>query len=109
MGAGKRGRDFVRAFAEEVIRRGLDVEFAFETRADSVETELFALLKQAGLYIVFLGIESGYQPTLDYFQKDITVAENRQAIEICEALVLTSVWAVSCFTSVPPWRRYERT
>ena len=80
LGSGNNGRRFARGFAEELIRRKLDVGFYLGTRADSVREDVFALLVEAGLTDVFLGVESGYQPTLDYYRKDIAVETQRDAI-----------------------------
>lgn len=80
MGAGPNGRAFARSFAEEVMRRKLDIEFSFETRSDSIDREIFAQLRDAGLSHVFLGVESGYQPTLDFYRKDVTVERQAEAI-----------------------------
>ena len=86
MGGGKRGRDFARDFGRELLARDLGVAFSVETRADTVDRESFELLKRAGLKLVFMGIESGYQPTLDRYQKDISVEENLAAIRVLQAL-----------------------
>ncbi len=86
MGAGRRGRQFAQGFAQEILSRNLSVNFCFETRADSIDRETFLQLREAGLDRVFLGIESGYQPTLDYYRKDITVETNLEAIRILQEL-----------------------
>ncbi|MBK8255745.1 MAG: radical SAM protein [Polyangiaceae bacterium] len=98
MGAGQSGRDFARAFAREIIDRGLEVYFAFDTRADTIDRETFALLKRAGLWRVFMGIESGYQPTLDYFRKDITVEQNLKAVKILQSLDIGFTMGMIMFT-----------
>ena len=86
MGGGKRGRRFVEGFADEVLSRGLDIRFSIENRADTLNKPIFRKLHRAGLERVFMGIESGYQPTLDYYRKDITVEQNLRAIRTLEEL-----------------------
>ncbi len=72
--------------AEEIITRKLKFPFYISCRAIDVERNLFSVLKRAGLHTVFLGIESGQQNTLDLFDKQTTVEQNRQAIKILQEL-----------------------
>ncbi len=76
----------IEEFARELINRKLDLQFTVECRSNEVKVDLMKLLKQAGLRSVFLGVESGYQPTLNLFQKDLTVKDNEQAIQILQNL-----------------------
>ena len=85
-GGGKRGRRFAESLADEILDRGLKVRFSIENRADTIDVPIFRKLKQAGLQRVFMGIESGYQPTLDYYRKDISVEQNMKAIRTLESL-----------------------
>lgn len=87
---GGQGRGYTRAanVAEEILKRNLDLRFVMACRPDDVEEKLFANLKRAGLAGVFLGIESGSQAMLDRFQKDITVEQNIEAMEILKKLGL---------------------
>jgi radical SAM superfamily enzyme YgiQ (UPF0313 family) len=57
--------------------------FGFETRANDIQEGSIALLTEAGLRYIFLGIESGSQHWLDKMQKNITVADNIRALKIC--------------------------
>ncbi|QUI21851.1 B12-binding domain-containing radical SAM protein [Vallitalea pronyensis] len=47
---------------------------------------LLKKLKEVGLYHVFIGIESFSQRQLDYFQKNVTVKENMEALEVVAKL-----------------------
>lgn len=75
-----------RKIANEIIKRNLNIKFSIQCRVNDIDEELFTLLKQAGLIRVFLGIESGSQPVLDRFKKDITVDDNLNAIKILSLL-----------------------
>jgi radical SAM superfamily enzyme YgiQ (UPF0313 family) len=55
-------------------------------RADAVDPALFAEMKAAGLYYVYMGLESGSEDGLETLNKDITVAENLRAVEILKTL-----------------------
>lgn len=75
-------RQRVEEFARELRERQMNVQFSIECRANEVDPELMKLLKKVGLYTVFLGLESGYQPTLDRFRKGMKVEQNLRAIQI---------------------------
>jgi anaerobic magnesium-protoporphyrin IX monomethyl ester cyclase len=89
IGPGKIGRRQAHEFAEELGRRKPDYSLGISCRADQVEEELFRELKLAGLRLVFLGIESGNNETLDLFNKRTTEEVNRRALEILKKLDLS--------------------
>lgn len=86
IGGSRRDHERIEEFARQLMARKLNIQFSFECRANEVEPELFKLLKEAGLRSVFLGIESGYQPTLDLFQKGLRVEDNERAIKTLQKL-----------------------
>jgi len=88
IGPGQAGKDRARRFAQEVLSRGLRINFSIQCRADDVEADLFSHLKEAGLRRVFIGIESGVQEVLDRFEKGVTVAQNLEALETLKRLGL---------------------
>jgi len=86
VGPGRRGRDRALAFAEAVIRSGLEVEFRLSVRADDVDAELFRHLKAAGLACVAVGVEAAFSRALQTYRKGLTVAQNQRALEILTGL-----------------------
>jgi hypothetical protein len=82
IGPGPRGRARARAFAEEILRRGLKVRFEVFLRADAVadDDELVALLRRAGMVRVFMGIEASDDAELRRLRKGIDVAMVRRAV-----------------------------
>jgi radical SAM superfamily enzyme YgiQ (UPF0313 family) len=80
MGPGRSGKMRAQGIAQEIVRRKLRLSFSISCRANDVDSDTFAGLKQAGLGCVFLGVESGVQKGLDLFNKGITVKENEQAL-----------------------------
>lgn len=82
LGPSEKTQARVRQIAEEIIKRKLRITFTIECRADEVNEDILELLKEAGLTVVFLGIESGVQRQLDTFNKHTTVEQNKRAIEI---------------------------
>ncbi len=75
-----------RKIATEIIRRKLKIKFAIQCRPDSVEKKTFRILREAGLYLVFLGVESGIERSLKYFKKGITLSQIRNSICILNEL-----------------------
>ena len=68
---------------EEISKRSLDIFFTVHMRAESIiklDDSLLLKLKKTGLLRVCMGIESGYQPTLNLFKKIASVNENINAI-----------------------------
>jgi len=86
IGPGAHGSLRAYEIGEEILKRGLQIDFALSTRPDQVEEELFRSLKQAGLKEVFLGIESMSQESLNLYKKKTTVQQNRRAVETLEKL-----------------------
>jgi len=83
IGPGQRGHKWAQDIAKEILDRKLDdIAFSIYARANDIKYETFSLLKQAGLYAVFIGIESFSQEVLDRYRKGVTVQQNLQAIQI---------------------------
>jgi radical SAM superfamily enzyme YgiQ (UPF0313 family) len=101
MGPGKRGREVAENLARELIRRrrsGLpEVRFSFECRVTDVDPDLFRLLKEAGLHRLFLGVEAMNQRQLDFFNKKVSVEDNRRALAVLDDLGLDVVIGMIMF------------
>lgn len=78
------GKQRMLDICREIKKRKLKVHFRVLFRSESVvkmEDELLEELKESGLFHVFLGIESGYEPALKIFHKRASVQDNAVAIE----------------------------
>ncbi|MBV9762045.1 MAG: B12-binding domain-containing radical SAM protein [Acidobacteriaceae bacterium] len=75
-------------FVQEIHRNGLKgrVVWKINCRADAVEPELFKKMHEAGLYMVYMGLESGTEEGLKTLHKQITVEQNVRAVQILKAL-----------------------
>lgn len=78
----KRGTEI----AERIIKSGLPIRFRISARSNNIDWEVFQLLKEAGLYAISIGIESGVQRMLDTFNKNLTVEQNQNALDILKEL-----------------------
>lgn len=83
---GNYGVERAEKIAKLLIEKRIRIRFTIECRADDVSFETMSLLKKAGLYKVFIGIESGSQTVLDRYRKGTTVAQNHNAIKVLNEL-----------------------
>jgi anaerobic magnesium-protoporphyrin IX monomethyl ester cyclase len=81
--------DFCSRYEEEVKR-----PFTCQTRADFVvkHPDLVERLRDVGLWMFVIGIESFNQRLLDFMNKGTTVEQNVEAMKICKELGI-KVWA----------------
>ncbi len=59
----------VQAICEELIRRKINIEWACNSRIDTISPELLKIMKKAGCVYITFGVESGNQEVLDKFIK----------------------------------------
>lgn len=85
VGPGEQGRDRARAIAELMLQRRLDLRFRIMCSADAITYDALARLVEAGLYSIFIGIESGSQKRLTAYRKG-TVQQNVRALEVLDRL-----------------------
>ncbi len=87
---GKVWRKWANEFVDELHRSGLPerVIWKMNCRADAVDRELFIRMKEAGLYFVYMGLESGSEQGLETLHKQITVEQNLRAVEILKSIGL---------------------
>jgi anaerobic magnesium-protoporphyrin IX monomethyl ester cyclase len=63
-------RRFVRALCEELIARNSTMPWMARVRADEVDYDLLALMKQARCIMLGMGVEAGTQRIIDVIQKN---------------------------------------
>ena len=87
---GPKWRKWANDFVDELYSQELagKVIWKINCRADAVEAELMARMRDAGLCVVYMGLESGSENGLETLNKDITVDENLKAVETLKSLGL---------------------
>jgi len=66
-----------------LINMGKDFDLVIQgTRVDFADKILYKKMKKAGVKIIFLGIESGNQDVLDFYNKEITLSQIRNAVKL---------------------------
>ena len=71
-------------------RSGLarDVIWKINCRADAVDRDLFIKMRDAGLYLVYMGLESGSEEGLETLHKQISVEQNLRAVNLLKSIGL---------------------
>lgn len=96
---GQRGRRWV----DELMTRMHDSGLAENTiwkiscRAEYVEPNLFAAMRGAGLFLVYMGIESGVDSGLEILFKQMTIQQNLNAVAILKQLDITYSYGFMLF------------
>ena len=81
-----------RSWADELVGRMHDSGLAKTTiwkiscRGEYVDLELFSQLRDAGLFLVYMGIESGDEEGLKVLNKEMTVEQNLLAVRMLKEL-----------------------
>ena len=73
-------------FCDEILERGLDVDWAVNARVDRVSEKLLRRMKEAGCWRILYGIESGVQKNLDTLKKGTKVEQIRKAVNLTSKL-----------------------
>lgn len=83
-------RRWANEFVDELERTGLakKIIWKMNCRADAVDRELFIRMRDAGLYLVYMGLESGSEQGLETLHKQITVEQNLRAVETLKSIGL---------------------
>jgi radical SAM superfamily enzyme YgiQ (UPF0313 family) len=85
---GRAGRRWVDELTARVRDSGLadHTIWKISCRAEYVEPELFAQLRDAGLFLVYMGIESGVDSGLEILHKQMTVEQNHEGVRVLKEL-----------------------
>lgn len=71
---------YVREFSQEILKRRLRIRWTCNSRVDTVDPQMLAGMKKAGLWMISFGLESGNDVILEGSGKGINVAQARRAV-----------------------------
>lgn len=85
---GKKWREWAGEFVDELHKADLPgkVIWKINCRADAVDAELLSRMRDAGLYLVYMGLESGTEEGLRTLHKEISVEQNLAAVALLKML-----------------------
>jgi radical SAM superfamily enzyme YgiQ (UPF0313 family) len=92
-----------RRWADELVARMYDaglvnrVIWKISCRAEYVEHELFRKLREAGLFLVYMGLESGTEQGLKVLNKQMSVEQNLAAVRTLKELELNVSYGFMLF------------
>jgi anaerobic magnesium-protoporphyrin IX monomethyl ester cyclase len=103
---GRLGGEWMNEFIDELERAGLSDRIAWKIscRTDEVSPDLFKELKDVGLCLVYLGIESGDPEGLQNMNKLLTVEHNVRAVKILNDLDIPYDFGFMLFD---PWSTFK--
>jgi hypothetical protein len=83
-------RRWAQEFVDALHHSGLvgRIIWKINCRADAVDVDLMTAMRDAGLYMVYMGLESGSEEGLTTLHKQITVEQNLRAVELLKSLRL---------------------
>jgi len=96
---GQFGRRWISQFIESLGEAGLcgRVVWKISCRGDEVQPELFSRMRDAGLFVVYLGIESGNEAGLQTLNKRLTAADSLHAASVLQDLDLSFTYGFMLF------------
>jgi len=84
----KKEKNWVKDFCNLLIKKGLNkkIMWKINCRTDEIDSEQLKLMKSAGLFLVYLGIEDGTEKGLNLMNKHIEPEVNIKAVNILKKL-----------------------
>jgi anaerobic magnesium-protoporphyrin IX monomethyl ester cyclase len=102
-------REWVEAFCEEIVARGVKVRWECLARVDLVDYELLAMMKRAGCERINFGFESGSQRVLDGMKKGTTVVDARRVAKAMHEIGIAMGGYVLMGYPGEEWEDIEKT
>ena len=98
-GAARNGEAWAASFCQSLRERGLENRLLWKIscRADEVEAARFSRMRDAGLFLAYLGIESGTDSGLKLMNKHLGVETNVLAVETLRRLGLACEFGFMLF------------
>lgn len=75
-------QNFVMRFCQAIQNRNLKINWACNSRVDTVDRDLIEAMAKAGCWMISYGIESGNQAVLDSVRKSITLDQSWNAVRM---------------------------
>jgi magnesium-protoporphyrin IX monomethyl ester (oxidative) cyclase len=97
-------RNRVLKFCEEVKRRCLDISWGCSSRVDTITKEMMEKMREAGCFIIFFGIESASQKTLNLIGKGITIDK---AVKVINWAKEVGIETLASFVIGFPWETID--
>ena len=97
-------REWTLNLCNKIIESGLKITWSSNTRADTMDDEMAALMYKSGCRLVSIGVESGSQMILDNIGKKIKLDDIRKTVKI---LKKNKIKIYNYFVIGLPWETEE--
>ena len=74
------------SFCNLIINKNLRINWACESRVDTLDEEVLKLMYQAGARAFYFGVESGSQKILDFLKKGIRIEQVKKVFKLCQEI-----------------------
>ncbi len=84
----RNGSGWISGFCKELIRKKLNDKLMWKIncRPDEIDEERFRMMKQCGLFMLFMGIEDGTGAGLNRLNRNMSLARSKEGIKILKKL-----------------------
>ena len=80
------GKDRIVKLADEIKNRGIKVPWSIMARADTMDKDMLEAMKEAGLYSLKYGVESGVQELVDNAHKNLDLNKVREIVKLTKEM-----------------------
>jgi len=84
-------KDYVRRLCRAMLERNVRIAWTANSRVDTVDAELLALMAEAGCWMISFGIESASQAVLDRADKGTRVSDAMAAVQLARRAGIKTV------------------
>lgn len=97
-------REWVLSLCDGIRRSGMNIRWAANSRADGVDRETAAAMRDSGCNLVSIGVESGSQEMLDRIGKNLRLDDIRKAFSILKE---TGIPTIAYYQLGLPWETVQ--
>ncbi|HDY68935.1 MAG TPA: B12-binding domain-containing radical SAM protein [Candidatus Scalindua sp.] len=98
-------RKWAEEVCDEITKRGMDISWKVQMRADNMDDQLAEKMAKAGCWLGLFGIESGNDETLKGINKKLTISKVKQSLGI---LKRHGIKAYALFMAFNAWEENGR-
>jgi len=92
-------KKFVKAVCNEILDRNIKINWSCSGRADYISEDIVKLMKKSGCVEIKIGLESANDNILQYLQKETSIEEIKQGLEILNKIDLS--YSLQCIFGSP--------
>lgn len=102
-------RERVHWIMDMLIKEGIEMELWLQGRCDSADRSLYEKMRDAGVRVIYFGLESGNQDVLDYYNKGIRLDEIRKAVNLSREMGFFTIGSFILGAPFETKRHFENT